>query len=276
MLSHFAKRCVLMFSCASLLACATPAASPTSAALAPTGAEDMAAEWIGIRHNDHTILAAVARPDGRGPFPVVVVMHGSHGFAREYVRLAHDLSRGGVIAVAPCWFAGGVGEGRRFVTPVACPDAPPNTGPGDSPEAREIVHSIVKAVRNLDGASPRRVGLFGHSRGGGASLHYVLTYDDVEAVAANSAGYPPELTRRAHEITARILILHGEADRPAEGGSPMTNVRMARAFEGALRSAGKPVEAVYYDGNHNALFANPEQYADEVARLREFFGRRER
>lgn len=52
------------------------------------------------------MLAAVARPLGAGPFPVVVVLYGTHGFARQYIELAQDLARGGVLAVAGCWFSG--------------------------------------------------------------------------------------------------------------------------------------------------------------------------
>lgn len=114
-------------------------------------------------------------------------------------------------------------------------------------------------------------------RAPGARLYCVLAFDDVEAVAVNSAGYPLALTQRASEIGAPVLILHGEADNPADGGSPVTDVQSARAFEAALRGAGLPVEAVYYEGGrHNALFTDPEQYADEVERLRGFFGRRDR
>jgi hypothetical protein len=36
------------------------------------------------------ILVAVARPSGEGPFPTILLLHGSHGFAQEYVRLAQD------------------------------------------------------------------------------------------------------------------------------------------------------------------------------------------
>lgn len=46
------------------------------------------------------------------------------GFAREYVQLAQALARGGLLAIAACWFEGGGGPGARFVTPIACPDAP--------------------------------------------------------------------------------------------------------------------------------------------------------
>jgi dipeptidyl aminopeptidase/acylaminoacyl peptidase len=71
-----------------------------------------------------------------------------------------------------------------------------------------------------------------------------------------------------------ILMLHGTADSPADGGSPLTNVQMARDFESALRAAGKPVEAVYYDGSgHNAIFTDAGQYRDEVQRMRAFLQR---
>jgi dienelactone hydrolase len=67
---------------------------------------------------------AVARPDGAGPFPVIVLLHGTHGFAHEYIRLAQELAQEGLIAVAACWFSGGSGMGTRFVTPIESPQHP--------------------------------------------------------------------------------------------------------------------------------------------------------
>ncbi len=84
-----------------------------------------------------------------------------------------------------------------------------------------------------------RIGLFGHSRGGGAVLNYSLQGGNVQAVVLNSSGYPSQLTDRSAQVKAPILMLHGTADSPDEGGSAATNVRMARAFEATLRGAGK-------------------------------------
>lgn len=136
------------------------------------------------------------------------------------------------------------------------------------------VDALVQAVRTLPGVRADRVALFGHSRGGGAVLHYVLEGGAVQAAVLNSAGYPEELARRTADVRVPILMLHGVADDPADGGSAMTNVRMARAFEAALRHAGAPVEATYYDeGGHNSLFTSAAQYDAEVQRIAAFVRR---
>ena len=65
-----------------------------------------------------------------------------------------------------------------------------------------------------------------------------------------------------------ILILHGTADSPSDGGSAYTSVAMARNFEAALRTIGNPVEAVHYEeGRHNGIFDNTTQFDDEVHRI---------
>jgi dipeptidyl aminopeptidase/acylaminoacyl peptidase len=46
---------------------------------------------------------------------------------------------------------------------------------------------------------------------------------------------------------------------------------MARDLEAALQAAGKPVEAVYYEGSrHNGIFTGSTQYRDEVQRMLAF------
>ena len=50
------------------------------------------------------LRAAVATPSGTGPFPGVLLLHGTHGFARQYVEVASELARDGFIAVAATEF----------------------------------------------------------------------------------------------------------------------------------------------------------------------------
>jgi carboxymethylenebutenolidase len=254
---------------------AQDAMSPViSSTAAPPGTEVLAVEWVKItRPGVDVMLAAVARPQGAGPFPVVLLLHGSHGFAEQYVRLARDLSEAGFLAVAACWFQGGGGAGARFVTSIPCSDGPARPD-ATSPEAMRIVQALLQAVSTLPDARADRVALFGHSRGGGATLNYVLQGRAVQAAIVNSAGYPKQFAQLSPRLQTPILMLHGTADSPADGGSPLTNVQMARDFESALRAAGKPVEAAYYDGSgHNAIFTDPGQYRDEVQRMRAFLQR---
>ncbi len=242
-----------------------------SIADAPPGTETLAVQWVNVAAPGlGVMLAAVARPRGAGPFPTVVLLHGSHGFAQEYVRLAQDLAGGGVLAVAGCWFRGSAGSGARFVTPIACPEAPPMPN-ASSPEAMQTLDALVQVARTLPGARSDRIGLLGHSRGGGPILNYILGAGNVQAAVLNSAGYPGNLSI---QVRAPVLILHGTADSPADGGVAVTNVQMARDFEAKLRTAGKPVEAVYYEGGrHNDIFSSATQYRDEVQQMLAFLRR---
>jgi len=237
-------------------------------------AEDVApVEWIRVPLASGGVLrAAVARPaPGGGPYPAVLILHGSHGFAEEYVRLARDLARSGVVAVAACWFEGGVGAGARFVKSLPCPDAPPVVRV--TPAALDRIDALVAAVQALPGVRPDRVALFGHSRGGGAALMHALDAGGaggIRALVLNSTGYPPEVVARAPDVAAPILLLHGTRDDPADGGSALTAVDRARAFEAALRAAGKEVDATYFEAGHNDLFASASQYDATVRRISAF------
>ena len=245
---------------------------PTAPIAVPPGGEALGFEWRSARAAGvGTILMAVARPAGAGPFPAVVILHGSHGFAREYVQLAKELSRDGFVAVAACWFAPGRAHGMRFVSPLRCPPETPPMSANLSDEAARTIDLVVRSVRSLPDVQADRIALFGHSRGGGAAWDHVLRGGHARAIILNSAGYPDELIRRAARFDAPVLILHGERDDPRDGGGAMTDVARARAFHAALRRANRPVEAMFYPrGRHNDLFADPRQHADQVRRMRAF------
>lgn len=266
-------------------ACAGRTTSPSpdsgtlrSASVSHASASD-SVSWLHLKTDSGVILAAVARPSGAGPFPALIILHGTHGFAQEYVQLARDMARRGVLGVAACWFEGHRGRGTSYITPIDCAGGPPFVDAPGSERfrlARKSLNALVAAVRTLPDVQENRVALFGHSRGGGAALDYVLLHTGtVKAAVLNSAGYPPEVTARAAEVDVPILLMHGTADSPAGGGSPFTDVSMARAFEAALRYAGKTVEPVYYvGGGHETIFTARTQYEDALQRMTTFLRHR--
>lgn len=76
-----------------------------------------------------------------------------------------------------------------------------------APEALRTVDALVQAVRALPGARPDRIGLFGHSRGGGAVFNYVLNSGDkVQAAVLENTGYPTELAERASQVMTSLLM----------------------------------------------------------------------
>jgi dienelactone hydrolase len=231
---------------------------------APAGTEMLPAKWVRVTVPDLGVMrAAVARPSGTGPFPAVLVLHGTHGFARQYVEWATDLARSGFIAVAACWFSGSGGAGVNEVTPIPCPEIPP-LGAGEYPEAVQFVDALVQATRALPGVRVDRFALVGHSRGAGATQQYLLAGGNVQAAILHSSGYGLRPWNRAAEFNVPILIMHGTADSFGEN----TQFGFAREFETSLRANKKPVETAYCEGcGHNTFFTNSTQRDDEVKRM---------
>ena len=235
---------------------------------APAGTERFPVKWVRVAMPDLGVMrAAIAQPSGTGPFPAVVVLHGTHGFARQYVEWANDLARGGFIAVAACWFSRSGGAGANEVTPpIPCPEIPP-LGSGEYPEAVQFVDALVQATRTLPGARADRLAIVGHSRGAGATQQYFLAGGYVQAAVLHSSGYALRPWNRAAEFNMPILIMHGTADSFGEN----TQFGLAREFEMALRANKRPVETAYCEGcGHNTFFTNSPQRDKELKRMIEF------
>jgi len=237
---------------------------------APAGTETLPVKWVRVAVPDLGVMrAAVGQPSGTGPFPAVVILHGTHGFARQYVEWAYDLARAGFIAVAACWFSGGDVGANEVTPPIPCPDIPP-LGSGDYPEAVQFVDALVQATRALPGSRADRLALVGHSRGGGATQQYLLAGGNVQVAVLHSSGYALRPWNRAAEFKVPILIMHGTADSFGEN----TQFAFAREFEMGLRANRKPVETAYCEGcGHNTFFTNSTQRDDELKRMIDFLHR---
>jgi dienelactone hydrolase len=221
------------------------------------------AQWIKIETaSGHRVLAAVFRPEGIGPFPVVVVFHGAGGLVPVFLSLAQDLAREGFVAVAGCWQAISSSGARRpglaarEPNPV-CAEAPPQALWQDNP-AKHSGQELIAAARTLRDVTPDRVGLYGLSRGGHAVLWDASTGVDVQAIVLDAGSHhptwlqpaPPSTLSVIDGLAAPTLMLQGTEDR----SSP---VEQAREYERAARARSKPLTAVYFEGMGHLVTVMP-------------------
>lgn len=249
-----------------------PLAALTSCASQALRATESRAQWLELEAPEgRKIRAAVAWPQGDGPFPLVVILHGTMGFRTHDLWLAEDFARAGLAAVAGCWFAGGRAPRVPVAELIDCAQGP--AFKGASIAATKDVMALIDAVRKLARVRPDRVGLFGHSRGAAVALLVASTGGDVQAVVSSSA---PIIFRGARtqmdtppitlvrNLQAPLLMLHGTGDR-------VVDVQEARQYQQALRELGKPIEAHYYEGAGHLLPFLPETKEDVRQRAIGFF-----
>ena len=209
---------------------------------APVDLPAPGAQWIKVSGRGYKFLAAVFRPQGRGPFPVVVLLPGSSGLHGGHIALGKDISSSGFIVLVGCWQYGT----DPSPTPL-CSEAPPQSAWQADPAANSG-KELVAAARTLPGARADRIGVYGLSRGGHAALWAASTGAGVQAVVVDAPAHRPRVSPvppRPQDVLAGLaaptLLLHGTAD----GSAP---VELSREYERAARLLGKTVIAVYFEG----------------------------
>jgi carboxymethylenebutenolidase len=109
----------------------------------------------------HTLQAFVAKPDGEGPWPGVVVIHDVFGMTADLKAQAERLAQDGYVAVAPDLYS----YGRKLPCLVATFRAMRNrSGPA---------FDDIRAVKEWVASSPNctgKVGIIGFCMGGGFAL----------------------------------------------------------------------------------------------------------
>lgn len=219
-----------------------------------------------------TITGVMQVPHGRGPFPVIILNHGYIPPSR-YVpgsdtwRPADYLARRGYITLAPD-FRGWAGSdsGPDFFRMGLVIDA----------------LNLISSIPSIPQADPKRVGMWGHSMGGGVTtralvidprIRAAVLYAPVSADLVNTrrwlggfrtiedpflaqayadARSDPAFLRQVspiyyfHYVSAPVQIHQGTADTT-------TPPEWAQAIRDALVAAGKDVEYFEYPGQGHAF-----------------------
>jgi dienelactone hydrolase len=253
------------------------------------------------------IPVRIAKPEGPGPFPAVVIMHDCSGLGMTSsgapARWANVLVDRGYAVIIPDSFA------TRGWPQGVCTDASPRRNDVGPLRRMRDAYAALAFARSLPYVDDRRIGLMGGSHGGTTTLAAMVAPErDSDLLAAEKragfaaaiALYPRCAVRlgnwRAdlsgtYRPVAPLLILIGEKDdwTPAED---------CRRLAQSAQTAGHPVSIKIYPGAHHSFDSNypvryvptrvnasapsgrgattggdPSAWADSIQQAAEFFAR---
>ena len=195
---------------------------------------------VSYKSGNGTVHGIIYAPEGKGPFPGIIVIHewwGLNDWVKEqaskladqgYVALAIDLYRGKV-ATTPNEaheFMGGVPQDRA---------------------ARDL-QAAFAYLQSQPSVKKDRIGAIGWCMGGKYTLELATQEPGLKAAVAYY-GAPPTDAAAVAKIKAPVLGNYGAEDK---GPAP----EQVKAFEAAMKKDGHTIDVKLYPGAGHA-FANP-------------------
>ena len=196
-------------------------------------------EMVTFKSGDENASGLLVAPEGKGPFPAVLVIQEWWGLNDWVKDQARALAREGYLALAVDLYRGKVATKQEDAHQLMM-GAPSDRILRDLKAA----HAFLAARPNV---KKDRIGVIGWCMGGRWSLALATEIPTLAAVVAYY-GAPPTDSAAIAAIKAPVLGNFGGDDK---GPSP----DQVRAFEDALKKAGKSVDLKIYEGAGHA-FAN--------------------
>ena len=195
---------------------------------------------VSYKSGDENVHALLYAPEGKGPFPGIIVIQEYWGLNDWIKEQASKLSDLGYVALAIDLYRGKV---------ATTPDEAHELMRGlPEDRAKRDLHAAFEFLKSQPNVKKDRIGSIGWCMGGGYSLDVALQEPTLTADVINY-GHLATDQESLKKINAAILGIFGGQDR----GIPVEDVR---TFEQALKQLGKKVEIVIYpDAGH--AFENP-------------------
>ncbi len=190
-------------------------------------------EIISIDVGGRAYDAAIARPQGEGPWPAVVVVHDLPGFGADARRHCDRFADAGYVAVAPDLYRGGN---------AACVVQTLKSMATHKGHAYKVIAGARKAVMALERVDSERVAICGFCMGGGFAL--IAAADEAYAVAAPFYGAVPRAASRLRGICP-TLAQYGTEDIPF--------VPHGQRLSEHLQELGIPHEVLFHEGAGHAF-----------------------
>jgi carboxymethylenebutenolidase len=195
---------------------------------------------VSFKSGEEAVSAFLAKPDGKAPFPAVIVIQEWWGLNDWIKDQARALAKEGYLALAVDLYRGKVATTQEDAHQLMM-GAPPD----------RIIRDLRAAfawLQTRPDVRKDRVGSIGWCMGGRYSLQ-LATVEPTLAATVAYYGAPPTDPAAIAAIKAPVLGNFGAEDK---GPTP----EQARAFGAALDKAGKTIDIKIYEGAGHA-FANP-------------------
>jgi carboxymethylenebutenolidase len=211
----------------------------------------MSGKIIEFHANGRTADGYLAIPDQPGPG--LIVIQEWWGLVDHIKDLVNRFAAEGFVALAPDLFHGDM------------------TKSPDQAGKLLMALNIEEAGRDLRGAArhllkmqevqPNKVGVLGFCMGGQLALYAAAEFPDEISAAVDFYGIHPNVSISPEKLKVPVLAHFAKRDKSV----PETQ---ARAFVEELKSAGKSIDAYFYDADH-AFFndTRPEVYNPDAADL---------
>lgn len=188
------------------------------------------------------VRAYVAKPEGEGPFPTVIMIHEFYGLRESIVGKADFLAKEGYLVIAPDTFRGSTTSWiPRAIYQVI------NTKPEDVNTDLDSVYAWLETQSDVDAG---RIAILGFCYGGRTSLSYSLHNSKLAATVIfyGSPETDPEILKA---LPGPVLGIFGGADQSI-------SVEEVDQFDKALTTANIQHEITVYDGQPHAFVENVE------------------
>lgn len=204
--------------------------------------ESLADTIIPGANGEPDVLAYVAKPDGDGPFPAVIMIHEFYGLNESIIGKAEGLSDEGYYVVAPDTFRGS--------TTSWIPSAIYQVISTKQEDVNTDLDSVYAWLESQPEVVDDRIAIAGFCYGGRASLLYSLHNNELAATVVfyGSLETDPDVLQN---LPGPLLGIFGGADQSISQED-------VGAFEDGLQTAGVPHEITVYEGQPHAFVTDME------------------
>ena len=193
-------------------------------------------------HDGVMLTGRIARPDGAGPRPGVLVMHSALGPADQIERRARDLAALGYVALAADMYGGGPAGPALDYTALfmALQD--------DPGKLRARVVATLAALAALPEVDAGRMGAIGFCFGGQCVLELARSGADIRAAVSFHGLLRTAAPAATGAVRARVLVITGAKDPYAPGEDAAT-------FREEMTAAGADWQLTMYGEGFHAFTA---------------------